>query len=100
MNLHLFEIAIYSWLGSIGDTTEFQVTFRCKIKWNYIFVVSVVSSATVTQRALSPTGNIGRYVTRPNNGHEGDYSERGTDVFYFFLKIIKTIEKIDPNIPV
>ena len=89
MNLHLFEIAIYSWLGSIGDTTEFQVTFRCKIKWNYIFVVSVVSSATVTQRALSPTGNIGRYVTRPNNDHEGDYSERGTGVFYFFSKLLR-----------
>ena len=74
---------MYSWLGSIGDTTEFQVTFRCKIKWNYIFVVSVVSSATVTQRALSPTGNTVRYVTRPNNGYEGDYSEGGTDVFYF-----------------
>ena len=80
---------MYSWLGSIGDTTEFQVTFRCKIKWNYIFVVSVVSSATVTQRALSPTGNIGRYVTRPNNGHEEDYSERGTGVFYFFSKLLR-----------
>ena len=83
VNLYLFEIAIYSWLGSIGDTKEFQVAFRCKITWNDIFVVSVVSSATATQRALSPTGNIGRYVTRPNNGYEGDYSERGTDVFYF-----------------
>ena len=83
MNLNLFEIAIHSWLGSIGDTKEFQVTFRCKITWNYIFVVSVVSSATVTQRALSPTGNTVRYVTRPNNDYEGDYSEGGTDVFYF-----------------
>ena len=83
VNLHLFEIAIYFWLRSIGDTKEFQVAFRCKITWNDIFVVSVVSSATVMQRALSPTGNTVRYVTRPNNGYEGDYSERGTDVFYF-----------------
>ena len=83
VNLHLFEIAIYFWLRSIGDTKEFQVAFRCKITWNDIFVVSVVSSATVTQRALSPTGNTARYVTRPNKGYEGDYSERGTDVFYF-----------------
>ena len=97
MNLNLFEIAIYSWLGSIGDTKEFQVAFRCKITWNDIFVVSVVSSATVTQRALSPTGNTVCYVMRPNNGHEGDYSERGF-FFKFFLKIIKTIEKKDPNI--
>ena len=83
MNLNLFEITIYSWLGSIGDTKEFQVAFGCKITWNDIFVVSVVSSATVTQRTLDPTGNTVRYVTRPNNGYERDYSERGTDVFYF-----------------
>ena len=28
MYLHLFEIAIYLLLGSIGDTTEFQLAFR------------------------------------------------------------------------
>ena len=89
VNLHLFEIAIYFWLRSIGDTKEFQVAFRCKITRNDIFFESVVSSATVTQRALSPTGNIGRYVTRPNNGHEGDYSERGTGVFNFFSKLLR-----------
>ena len=89
VNLHLFEIAIYFWLRSIGDTKEFQVAFRCKITWNDIFVESVVSSATVTQSALSPTGNIGCYVTRPNNGYEGDYSDGGTDVFYFCSKLLR-----------
>ena len=35
--LHLFEIAIYLWLGSIGDTKGFQFVFRSKITWNYVF---------------------------------------------------------------
>ena len=35
--LHLFEIAIYLWLGSIGDTKGFQFVFRNKITWNYVF---------------------------------------------------------------
>ena len=38
--LHLFEIAIYLWLGFIGDTTEFLFAFCCKIWWNSIFGVS------------------------------------------------------------
>ena len=32
MYLHLFEIAIYLWLGSIGDTTEFQMPFIVKLR--------------------------------------------------------------------
>ena len=35
--LHLFKIAIYLWLGSIGNTTEFQFAFHSKIRWNSIF---------------------------------------------------------------
>ena len=35
---------------------------------------------------LSPTGNRGRCVTRPNNGCEGEYSKRGTDTSYFAQK--------------
>ena len=38
--LHLFEIAIYLWLGFIGDTTKFLFAFRRKIWWNYIFGVT------------------------------------------------------------
>ena len=37
--IRLFEIAIYLWLGSIGDTTEFQFAFRVKITWNRIIEV-------------------------------------------------------------
>ena len=37
MYLHLLEIALNHWLGSIGDTKEFRFAFRSKIKWNYIF---------------------------------------------------------------
>ena len=40
MYLRLVEIAIYLWLESIGDTTEFQFAFRGKITWNYIFQAS------------------------------------------------------------
>ena len=36
MYLHLFEIALYPWLGSIGDTTEFHFAFRSKVTRNYI----------------------------------------------------------------
>ena len=32
MYLHLLEIAIYLWLGSIGDTTEFQMPFIVKLR--------------------------------------------------------------------
>ena len=32
MYLHLFEIAIYLWLGSIGDTKEFQMLFIVKLR--------------------------------------------------------------------
>ena len=35
--LNSFEIAIYSWLGSNGDTTEFRFAFHGIITWNYIF---------------------------------------------------------------
>ena len=38
--LRLVEIAVYLWLESIGDTTEFQFAFRGKITWNYIFQAS------------------------------------------------------------
>ena len=38
--LHLFEIAINLWLGSIRGTTEFQFAFRNKITRNYIFEVT------------------------------------------------------------
>ena len=31
------KIAIYLWLGSIGNTTEFQFAFHSKIRWNSIF---------------------------------------------------------------
>ena len=33
----LIEVAIHIWLGSIGNTTEFQFAFRIKIWWKYIF---------------------------------------------------------------
>ena len=36
----LVEIAIYIWLESIGDTTEFQFDFRNRVTWNYIFQAS------------------------------------------------------------
>ena len=38
MYLRSFDIAIYLWLGSLGDTTEFYFAFRSKITWNYIFL--------------------------------------------------------------
>ena len=38
--LHLFEIAMYLWFGSIRGTTKFQFTFRSKITRNYIFEVT------------------------------------------------------------
>ena len=38
--IRLFESAIYLWLGSIGDTTEFQFAFRVKITWNCIIEVT------------------------------------------------------------
>ena len=84
------------------DIQQFQSAFRSKITWNYIFEVtncrriilifflleerslfrnrSMVSSRN---SSLSPTGNRGRFVTRPNFGCERDYSKRGTDAFYF-----------------
>ena len=31
MHFHLFEIAIYLWLESIGDTKEFQFAFVVKL---------------------------------------------------------------------
>ena len=37
MYLLLFKIAVYLWIGSIGDTTEFQFAFHSKIMQNYIF---------------------------------------------------------------
>ena len=37
MYLHLLETAIYLWFGTIGDTAEFQFTFRKKITYNNIF---------------------------------------------------------------
>ena len=40
--LHLFEIAMYLWLGSNRDETEFQFAFRIKITWNYIFEATVI----------------------------------------------------------
>ena len=40
MYLHLVEIAVYLWLESIGDATEFQFAFRSKITWNCIFQAS------------------------------------------------------------
>ena len=104
---HLFEIAIYFWLGSIGDTIEFQFAFRSKLRGirflrrptnNFDFSVrgtnvSVVPSQPlfdlVTQRAHSPTGNIKRCVTRPNSGCEGGYSKRSTDAFYFCSELFK-----------
>ena len=35
--LHFFEIAVYLWLGTIGDSTELQLAFRNEITWNNIF---------------------------------------------------------------
>ena len=34
---NLFKVMIYLWLGSIGNTTEFQFAFCHKIRWNSIF---------------------------------------------------------------
>ena len=36
MYLHLFEIVLYPWLGSVGDTTEFLFASRSKITRNSI----------------------------------------------------------------
>ena len=118
--LHLFEIAICLWLGSIGDTTEFQFAFRSKITWNFIFeasncrriilifslseelhAVSVVSFATFiwshyTTRSLSTW----RCATTPKNDWEGNSKKCGTDAFYsclghFFFSVY--CRPTDPN---
>ena len=53
MYLHLFEIAIYLWLGHIGDTTEFQFPFRGKSTWNYTFEANNFDLLTVKGTAVS-----------------------------------------------
>ena len=39
--------------------------------------------------ALSPTGNKGRCVTRPNNSSKWDYSKRDNDAFYFCSEVFR-----------
>ena len=102
---NLFKVTIYLWLGSIGNTTEFQFAFCHKIRWNsifwttncgwIIFIFSLLEEqqrewsllqplfGVFTQHALFQTGNRGCCVMGPNYGCEGDNSKCGMDAFYF-----------------
>ena len=60
--LHLFEIAMYLWLGSNRDETEFQFAFRIKITWNYIFEATVIWCRHENVLSLS-TGNRCRLIS-------------------------------------
>ena len=99
------------------EIQQFHFAFRSEITWNCIFEASnyrriilifsmseeikiVVNAVTLLDSfatviwsrhamALSPTGNGGRSVTRPNKGCKGDYSKRGNDAFYFCLEVFR-----------
>ena len=99
VNLNLFEIAIYSWLGSIGDTKEFQVAFRCKITWNDIFVKRSLFCNRHATRSLS-NGEYRALCDETKQRLRRRLQWAWHRYILFLLIIIKTIEKIDPDIPV
>ena len=105
MYLHLLEIAIYLWLGSIGDTTEFQMPFIVKLREiiyfrqlivdeNFLFSVCKRNSSkrslfrnrysVLPRNELSLQRGIDGVVWRDQTtAARGDNRKSGTDVFYF-----------------
>ena len=69
----------------------FSMSEEIKIVVNAVTLLDSFATVIWSRHAmaLSPTGNRGRCVTRPNNGCKGDYSKRGNDAFYFCSEVIR-----------